>query len=272
MTYNLIFCALSLGGLGILFGCILGYASKKFNVPVDEKVTKIRECLPGANCGGCGFAGCDACAQAIANGTAPANSCTVASADATAKIGLIMGVKVENEEPKKAFVKCSGTCESAKIKGEYYGNMDCQEAVIIPGSGVKACSYGCLGLGSCVKACKFGAMSIKDGIAHVDEDKCTACGACVKACPKGLIELKPISEVIRVNCNSKDKLKAVKDVCDAGCITCGQCVRNCPTQAITMENNLPVVDKDKCTLCMTCVQKCPTKVIRANNGKISINN
>lgn len=261
---NLILPALSLGGLGLIFGSVLGYASKKFNVPVDERVPLIRDCLPGANCGGCGYAGCDAYAQAIVNGTAPLNACAVAGASATEKMGEIMGVKVEASEPKKAFVKCVGNCESAKKKGTYYGNMDCLDASVIPGGGAKACSYGCLGLGSCVKVCEFGALSIKDGIAHIDESKCTACGACVKICPRNIIEIKPTSEIIRVSCNSRDKLKEVKDVCNTGCISCGQCVRNCPNDAIILENNLPVIDKDKCNQCMTCVQKCPTKVIKAS--------
>ncbi|MFD3157149.1 RnfABCDGE type electron transport complex subunit B [Haloimpatiens sp. FM7330] len=267
---NLIFAALSLGGLGLIFGLVLGYASKKFHVPVDERVPKIKDCLPGANCGGCGFAGCDAYAQAVVDGNAAPNCCSVGGPEAAEKIGEIMGITVEDSEPVKAFVRCIGTCESAKRRGTYYGNMDCREASVIPGGGTKSCSFGCLGLGSCVEACQFGALSIKDGVAVVDESKCTGCGACVKACPRNIIELKPVSEVIRVSCNSKDKLKAVKDVCDSGCISCGQCVRNCPNDAITFENNLPVVDKDKCTLCMTCVQKCPTKVLKAHNNGIKI--
>ncbi|WP_142413124.1 RnfABCDGE type electron transport complex subunit B [Hathewaya massiliensis] len=266
----LLYPALSLGGLGLVFGIILGYASKKFHVPVDERVPLVRDCLPGANCGGCGYAGCDAYAEAVVRGEAEANLCAVAGAPAAEKIGTIMGVSVEMGEPKKAFVKCSGVCTEAKTSGQYYGEMDCAQAAIIPGGGSKSCTYGCLGLGTCVKACKFDAIHVVDGVAIVDEEKCTACGACTVACPKNLIELKPKSAVIRVSCNSRDKLKEVKDVCNVGCITCGLCARNCPEGAITMENNLPVVDKDKCTLCMTCVQKCPTKVIRAHGEKIEL--
>ncbi|WP_373899603.1 RnfABCDGE type electron transport complex subunit B [Haloimpatiens sp. FM7315] len=259
---SIIFPTLSLGGLGILFGVVLGYASKKFHVDVDERVPKIKDCLPGANCGGCGYAGCDAYAQAVVDGLAKPNCCSVGGETAAKTIGEIMGLTVDASEPLKAFVKCNGNCDSAKRKGLYYGNMTCAEAVIIPGGGVKACSFGCLGLGSCVEACKFNAITIENGIAKVDILKCTGCGACVKACPKNLIELKPNSETIRVYCNSKEKLKEVKDVCNSGCISCGQCVRNCPSGAIEMVNNLPVINKEKCTLCMTCVEKCPTKVIK----------
>ncbi|WP_138207686.1 RnfABCDGE type electron transport complex subunit B [Haloimpatiens lingqiaonensis] len=265
---GLLFPALSLGGLGLVFGVVLGYASKKFHVPVDERVPLIKDCLPGANCGGCGYAGCDAYAQAIVDGAAKANCCTVGGATAAEKIGDIMGIKVEAAEPKKAFVKCVGTCESAKMKGTYYGNMDCLEASVLPGGGAKGCSFGCLGLGSCVKVCQFGALSIENGIAVVDEKKCTACGACANICPRHVIEIKPVSEIIRVSCNSKDKLKEVKEVCDTGCISCGLCARNCTSDALVLENNLPLVDSTKCTLCMQCVEKCPTKVLKAHDGKL----
>lgn len=276
---DLLFPILSLGGLGLIFGIVLGYASKKFAVKVDERVPLVRECLPSANCGGCGYPGCDAYAQAVVDGVAPVDACTVGGAAVSGKISKIMSgdtsaeqmdTKVSAPEPKKAFVKCNGTCKNAKQKGEYYGTLDCREAVIIPGAGAKACEYGCLGLGSCVKACNFGAMSIVDGIVKVYEERCIGCGACVKACPKGVIELMPPSEVIRVACNSKNKLKEVKDTCSVGCMTCGICVKNCPEEAITFENSLPKVDKEKCVKCLICVQKCPTKALIVHGEHINL--
>lgn len=265
---SILYPVLSLGGLGLIFGIVLGYASKKFHVEVDERVPLVRDCLPGANCGGCGYAGCDAFAQAVVEGKAPANGCVVAGAGAAEKIGEVLGVDVAASEPIKAFVKCAGTCDKAKKSGIYYGNMYCTEAAVIPGGGNKSCSSGCLGLGSCVNACKFDAIHIIDGVAVVDEEKCTGCGACSKACPKHLIDLKPQSEIIRVQCNSSEKLKAVKDVCASGCMGCGVCARVCPEKAIVIENNLPVIDQDKCKLCMTCVEKCPVKIIKPF-GKVS---
>jgi len=261
---DLVFPVLSIGGLGILFGLVLGYASKKFAVPVDEKVPLIKDSLPGANCGGCGYAGCEAYAQAVAAGLAPVDLCSVGGAAVAAKVAEIMGQTADaNAEPLKAYVKCNGTCSNAKQKGIYYGATDCKDAMVVPGDGAKACAYGCMGLGSCVKACKFDAMDIVDGIAVVDSDNCVGCGACVKACPKSIIEMKPLSHVIRAACNSRDKLKEVKDVCNVGCITCLICAKNCPVEAITFVNNLPVIDANKCTQCMTCVQKCPTKAMIA---------
>lgn len=267
---QLIFPILSIGGLAILFAFVLGYASKKFAVEVDERVPLIKEILPGANCGGCGFAGCDAYAQAVVDGTAATNCCAVAGAAGAEKISKIMGVEVSDTEPLKAFIKCKGTCNNAKQKGNYYGTMDCREAVVIPGAGNKACEYGCLGLGSCVKACKFDAIDIVDGVAVVNPDNCVGCGACAKACPKGVVELMPLSQVVRVACNSKNKLKEVKDACSVGCITCQLCARSCSEGAITFENNLPKVDKEKCVECFACIEKCPTKALIAYGKEIKL--
>lgn len=258
---DILFPVLSIGGLGLLFGLLLGYASKKFAVPVDERVPLIRECLPSANCGGCGFAGCDAYAEAVANGAAAPNCCSVGGASVAEKIGEILGVTVESSEPKVAYVKCQGTCDKAKDNYKYFGLADCQQAVNVPGAGAKACSYGCLGLGSCVKACQFDAMNIVDGIAKVNKDNCVACGACVTACPKGIVELVPEKQKVFVTCNSKDKGVDVKGSCSVGCIACTLCVKNCPSGAMSMQNNLSVIDYHKCTNCGLCEHKCPTKAI-----------
>lgn len=251
----------SLGGLGLTFGILLGYASKKFAVEVDERVAQVRECLPGANCGGCGYAGCDAYAQAVVDGSAPANLCTPGGAVAAEKIGEVLGISVDAAEPMTAFVKCRGTCSNAKEKYQYYGVMDCRQAVVAPGGGSKACDFGCLGLGSCVTACKFDSIQIKDGIAVVNENTCTGCNACVQICPKNVIELVPASKGVRIACNSKEKGKTVKDNCSVGCIGCTICAKNCPENAIAMVNDLPVIDFNKCTQCKVCVAKCPTKAI-----------
>lgn len=265
---SLVFPVLSLGGLGVVFGLLLGYASKKFAVEVDERVPLVREALPGANCGGCGFAGCDAYADAVVNEGAAANKCPVGGAACSAKIAEIMGVTVDSSEPKKAYVKCQGSCGKAKEKYEYYGATSCIDAANAPGGGSKSCTYGCLGLGSCVGVCAFDAIHVVDGIAVVDEEACVACGACINICPKSVIELAPMSKKVRIACNSHDKGLEVKNVCSTGCISCGLCVRNCPSEAITMVNNLPVIDYDKCTQCAVCVAKCPTKAIANLNEKL----
>lgn len=258
---DILFPILALGGLALLFGLVLGYSSKKFAVKVDPKIPQVRECLPGANCGGCGFAGCDAYAEAVVSSGAEPNCCPIGGADAAKQIAGIMGLEAGETEPKVAYVKCQGTCDKAKNKYEYHGLMDCKEASNVPGAGAKACEFGCLGLGSCVSACNFNALSIVDGVAKVNKDNCVACGACVKACPKGIIDLVPKKQLVFVSCNSKNRGLEVKNVCSVGCIGCGICAKSCPKEAIKIVNNLPVIDYSLCVNCGICAQKCPTKAI-----------
>ena len=174
---------------GIIVGIGLGLFGEKFKVEVDEKEVAIREELPGNNCGGCGFAGCDALAKAIAEGKAPANACPVGGAPVGEKIAAILGVSAGAAEKKVAFVRCKGTCDKVKTLYNYEGIDDCAKASVVPAGGPKACSYGCTGFGSCVKACQFDAIHVVDGVAVVDKEKCVACGKCVATCPKGLIQI-----------------------------------------------------------------------------------
>ena len=89
-----------IGITGLLIAVLLGVAANVFEVPVDEKAIAIRDVLPGANCGGCGYAGCDAMAAAIAAGEAPVNGCPVGGPAVADKIGEIMGVSA-GEDVKK---------------------------------------------------------------------------------------------------------------------------------------------------------------------------
>lgn len=250
--------------LGILIGILLGVAGKLFAVETDERVLGVRENLPGNNCGGCGYAGCDALAEAIVKGEAEVSACPVGGATVAEKIAEIMGVDASADSGRQvAYVKCAGTCDLAKNKYNYVGDMDCREAAMVPGRGDKACSYGCLGLGSCVKECPFDAIHIKNGIAEVDKEKCMACGKCVAICPNHVIDMIPYESAYMVQCNSNDKGKEVMQLCQTGCIGCGICVKQCEYGAITMENNLAKIDGSKCQGCGKCAEKCPKKVIFA---------
>ncbi len=261
VTINAILFAVAVvGGVGLVIGIVLGIAGKFFAVEIDEKEAAIREVLPGNNCGGCGFPGCDGLAAAIAKGECEPSACPVGGAPVAKKIGDIMGIEAKIVR-KVAYVACSGDCEKAKDKYYYDGNISCQDAVNIPGGGAKACNYGCLGLGSCVRECEFDAIHIENGKAVVDREKCKACGKCVKACPKGLISLIEDSVQFMVKCSSKDKGRDVMQACSAGCIGCGLCAKNCPHEAIDFDYNLASILQEKCQNCGTCVQKCPKKVI-----------
>ena len=246
--------------IGIAVGAGLVFASKKFYVKVDEREAAVRACLPGNNCGACGFAGCDAMAAAIVAGDAPVNGCPVGGSAAAEKLGGVMGVTAEQTERYAAFVRCSGTCDVTGTLGNYVGISDCRSASMA-GLSLNECGYGCLGLGSCVKACPQNAIRVINGVAVVNEALCVSCGLCVKACPKGLIELKPVAKKVAVRCSSRDKGAAVKNICKAGCIGCMACTKQCESDAIHVENNLASVNYDNCIQCGKCVEKCPVHVI-----------
>lgn len=258
---GIIIAVATVGGVGLLISIFLSIFGNLFKVEVDEREQAVLEELPGNNCGGCGYAGCANLAEAIAKGEAPANACPVGGAPVAERIASIMGLDAGAGRKMVAYVKCAGTCDKAKKDYDYYGVNDCVMASSVPGQGPKSCDYGCMGLGSCVRACKFDAISIVDGIAVIDKDKCTSCGMCTKTCPKKLIELIPYDAAVVVSCNSKDKGPVVMKACSTGCIGCGLCAKNCPQGAITVTDFLAHVDQDKCTGCGLCQEKCPKKVI-----------
>lgn len=249
------------GGVGLLIGVLLGIAGKLLAVPVDEKEIAVRELLPGNNCGGCGFPGCDGLAKAIANGEAPVGQCPVASSEAKAQMAQVIGASAEEGVKQVAFVHCAGTCDKAEYKYYYHGLHDCRKLALIPGHGEKQCEYGCMGYGSCVKECQFDAIHIVNGVAVVDKEACVACGKCIKVCPNQLISLVPYEAKTAVVCNSKEKGKLVKDACVAGCAACGLCAKICEAGAIVMEDNLPKFDYEKCNGCGKCAEKCVQKCI-----------
>lgn len=257
----IIIATVVVGGVGLFIGIFLGVAGQKFAVEVDEKEIAVRECLPGNNCGGCGFPGCDGLAAAIAKGEAPVNGCPVGGAPVAQKIGAIMGQEAGEEVRQVAYVKCQGTCERSKEQYEYTGILDCEMMSFVPGGGPKQCNYGCIGYGSCVKVCPFDAIHVIDGVAVVDKEACKACGKCVEKCPKHLIELIPYEQSVKVSCSSSDKGKAAMNACEVSCIGCKKCQKTCENGAITVENNVAHIDYSKCTNCGKCVEACPRKAI-----------
>lgn len=249
-----------ISGLGMVFGLGLSYASKVFEVKVDERIGKVREMLPGANCGACGFSGCDGLAESIVNeGTLP-NSCPVGGAPVAALISEFMGVTGEDVEEKKAHVICQGTCDNVEAKYDYIGIEDCHAANTLAG-GMNTCSFGCLGMGSCKKVCPFDAIVVENGLARILPDKCTGCAKCVLECPKNIIRMVPADSRFTVVCSSQDKGASTRKNCNIGCIACQKCVKVCPSTAITVTNNLAVIDPKKCINCGECEKVCPQKSI-----------
>lgn len=265
---GILYPVIVLGGLGLLFGVSLGFASKVFAVETDPKVEAIRGVLPGANCGACGYPGCDGCANAIAQGNAPANACVVGGKSVAEKVANIMGVEAGELNRQVATVLCQGDCDKAKSKYKYTGLRDCRAQNILAG-GSKSCSYGCLGCGTCVDVCNYDAIHLVNGVAFVDKEKCVACRACINVCPKHIIELVPYDNKVVVKCKSNDPGKVVRGNCSIGCIGCQICVKNCPEDAFTFENYLSKINYDKCTNCGICAEKCPTGAIFSELEKVN---
>lgn len=262
----LIYTVSTLCALGVLAAVLLYFVARKFRVEEDPRIDEVEKMLPGANCGGCGFAGCRAMAEAlVVRDDISELFCPVGGSDAMKGIASFLGKAAPEKELRVATVRCGGTCEKRPRTNTFDGAASCAVASSLY-IGETGCAFGCLGYGDCETACAFDAIHVnpETGLPEVDAEKCTACGACVKACPKGIIELRkkwPKNRAVYVSCVSKDKGAVVMKACKAGCIGCGKCVKACPFEAITLENNLAFIDSDKCRLCRKCVNECPTGAI-----------
>ena len=235
----LVLTVLTLSVLGALLAVVLYFVAQKFKVEEDPRIDEVEKMLPGANCGGCGFAGCRAMSEALVkNDNIDSLYCPVAGGDVMKSIAGYLGKSAAEKAPMVATMLCGGTCQKRPKVNHYDGALSCA-VVNTFYIGESGCAFGCIGYGDCVQACKFGAMSLnpETGLVEIDPDKCTACGACVKTCPKGLIELRkkwPKNRAIYVACRSKNRGSVVMKVCKAGCIGCGKCAKACPFGAITM--------------------------------------
>ena len=263
-----------LGGLGLMFGLVLAVASQVFYVEADPRLEKLNDCLPGANCGGCGYAGCAGYAEAVLEGRTEIGRCASGGNECAQAMAAIMGTEAGEVTRKVALVRCSGEksydqsgnlVSGARMKANYEGYRDCLAASKVGGRGPLACKYGCLGFGNCVKACKYDAIKIVGGVARVNEQRCVGCMSCAAVCPRDLIVAVEPNRNVVIACNSMAKGAVTTRGCTVGCIGCGLCKKICPREAITVENNLAVIDYSKCDNCGLCATVCPKRLIKDSN-------
>jgi len=266
MSITIIYTIATLSVIGTSAAVILYFVAQKFKVVEDPRIDEVEQALPSANCGGCGFAGCRAFAEACVKADNLSDlNCPVGGNDTMASVASILGLEAIKKDPRVAFIRCNGTCDHRPKTSTFDGATTCSIASSVY-SGESDCQFGCLGYGDCYDACDFGAIDLREGmgVPLILDDKCVACGACVDACPKNLIELRkkfPKDRKIVVACRNEDKGGVARKACSVACIGCGKCEKECKFDAITIANNLAFIDSDKCKLCRKCVSVCPTNAI-----------
>lgn len=270
MSITVVYTIVTLSLIGAAAAVILYFVAQKFKVFEDPRIDDVEGALPGANCGGCGFAGCRAFAEACVQASnLDTLNCPVGGNDTMAAVAGILGLEAVKKDPRVAYIRCNGTCDNRPKTNQFDGATTCAIASSVY-AGETNCQFGCLGFGDCVTACEFDAIDLRPelGVPKVIDDKCVACGACVEACPKNLIELRkkmPKNRKVVVSCRNMDKGGVARKACSVACIGCGKCMKECPFDAITVENNLAYIDSDKCKLCRKCVAVCPTGAIIEEN-------
>ncbi len=248
--------------VAVIAGVLLTVFSHFFAVPEDPLKAEVRACLPGINCGACGYKGCDDYAAALAEGGVKPNLCIPGAQAVADQIGTILNLESEPFKDVVAFVACNGTCDATSKTADYAGIQTCSAASMVYG-GNNSCRFGCLGFGDCANVCPSDAICLADGIARINTARCLGCGLCANTCPKHIIHMIPQTTSTVVMCSNKQKGVDAKKACKNACIGCKKCEKTCPHGAITVIDNLAVIDYDKCTNCGSCVEACPTGCLKS---------
>ncbi len=266
MSITIVYTIATLSVIGTLAAVILYFVAQKFKVFEDPRIDEVEEALPSANCGGCGYAGCRAFAEACVKASDLGDlNCPVGGNETMNDVASLLGLEAVKKDPRVAYIRCNGTCDHRPKTSTFDGATTCAISASIY-SGESDCEFGCLGHGDCVDSCEFDAIDLRAGmgVPLILDDNCVACGACVEACPKDLIELRkkfPKNRKIVVACRNEAKGGVARKACEVACIGCGKCEKVCNFDAITIVNNLAFIDSDKCKLCRKCVSVCPTNAI-----------
>jgi electron transport complex protein RnfB len=253
--------------LGVVFGFALAAAAVRFHVPSNPLVDRVRDVLPAANCGACGFAGCQVYAEAVVDRPEVAPSlCAPGRRPVAEMVAALTHKEVGSVADRVVVLRCHGTTAYARDEAEYAGIATCAAAALVF-AGPKACKNGCLGLGDCVRVCPFDALHLgRDGIVEVNAENCTGCGLCLPACPKDLLHLYPRAHRIELACVARDKQSVVRASCLVGCTLCRKCVAKCPAGAITWDGRTILIDHEKCiaygpSCGEVCVDVCPSVIL-----------
>ena len=159
---NILIPSLIMLGAALLLGVLIVIVANIFTMPRNEKKEALLDALPGANCGGCGFAGCEGYADYLLKPGADTSLCSVGGAECAREIAGILGTEAKEPEKRIVVLHCQGTSEHTAPRYEYLGTQSCHLAHNLLG-GPGSCTYSCMGFGDCVAICAFDALISKTG-------------------------------------------------------------------------------------------------------------
>ncbi|OQW92625.1 MAG: electron transporter RnfB [Beggiatoa sp. IS2] len=153
-----------LTSLGVALGFILAIANRFFKVETNPLIEEVAALMPGSNCGQCGFPGCTAAAEAIADRRASVTVCPPG--------GRALAEQLANK--LSIVVNLSGIATNEPMVAGLNDTI-------------------CIGCTRCLKVCPTDAIVGAPKQIHIVlVDACTGCGACIKECPTEGLYLQPV--------------------------------------------------------------------------------